>query len=449
MPGQVPGVDSYFSTWWVTSTEECAPLKSPHTHQPKPHGSSGARFRRCVPGRAGLATPPPAASDSGPIVPAHAPNLSFQNPVELYVLSSLRRLHAVPLKNMRSAIAYLRETAPTDHPLADCDLLTTRSDLFVEQSGKHLNISRAGQFEMKAHLLRCIEAGRQRGRRTSGQTAASGPEERNNRGGGSRSRDQVRTATNPGHRHPHGDHLPTQARRRNSRAARRGIRATRGRSNQSDQLRGIEPRCVTPPTIYVGDQAAIDACSLPLMGIENTHPVRALSLAMPDAHYPSWGSKTGIEIDTSFVVPITSLPLMGIENAGGGLPAHPAARPHYPSWGSKTTTLRRPRQAAVRAHYPSWGSKTPARLVNYGSSASAHYPSWGSKTMDKDPGILQTSTSLPLMGIENRPIQCTGGGSVYRLITPHGDRKRGCRSRRSSCEKNSSLPLMGIENPTP
>ena len=72
-----------------------------------------------------------------PIVPAHAPNLSFQNLVELYVLSSLRRLHAVPLKNVRSAIAYLRDTAGTDHPLADCDLLTDRSDLFVEQTGDY------------------------------------------------------------------------------------------------------------------------------------------------------------------------------------------------------------------------------------------------------------------------------------------------------------------------
>ena len=73
------------------------------------------------------------------------------------MLSSLRTLHAVPLKNVRSAIAYLRETAQTDHPLADCDLLTDRSDLFVEKTGEYLNISRAGQLEMKAQLLRCMK----------------------------------------------------------------------------------------------------------------------------------------------------------------------------------------------------------------------------------------------------------------------------------------------------
>ena len=72
------------------------------------------------------------------------------------MLSSLRRLHAVPLKNVRSAIAYLRETTQTDHPLADCDLLTDRSDVFVEKTGEYLNISRAGQFEMKKQLLRCM-----------------------------------------------------------------------------------------------------------------------------------------------------------------------------------------------------------------------------------------------------------------------------------------------------
>ena len=73
------------------------------------------------------------------------------------MLSSLRTLHAVPLKNVRSAIAYLRETAQTDHPLADCDLLTDRSALFVEKTGEYLNISRAGQLEMKAQLLRCMK----------------------------------------------------------------------------------------------------------------------------------------------------------------------------------------------------------------------------------------------------------------------------------------------------
>ncbi len=36
-----------------------------------------------------------------------------QNLVELYVLSSLGRLHSVPLKNVLRAIAYLRDSAET------------------------------------------------------------------------------------------------------------------------------------------------------------------------------------------------------------------------------------------------------------------------------------------------------------------------------------------------
>ena len=91
-----------------------------------------------------------------PVVPADPPHLSFQNLVELYVLSSLRIFHTVPLKNVRSAITYLREAARTDHPLADCDLLTDRSDLFVEKAGEYLNLSRAGQLETKEQLHRCM-----------------------------------------------------------------------------------------------------------------------------------------------------------------------------------------------------------------------------------------------------------------------------------------------------
>ena len=72
------------------------------------------------------------------------------------MLSSLRTLHAVPLKNVRSAIAYLRDTERTGHPLADCELLSDRLDLFVEKTGEYLNISRAGQLEMKAQLLQCM-----------------------------------------------------------------------------------------------------------------------------------------------------------------------------------------------------------------------------------------------------------------------------------------------------
>ena len=75
---------------------------------------------------------------------------------------------------VRSWICVETRYTHTDHPLADCDLLTDRSDLFaLSKTGEYLNISRAGQLEMKAQLASVHEAGRQRSRRASRQTPAS------------------------------------------------------------------------------------------------------------------------------------------------------------------------------------------------------------------------------------------------------------------------------------
>ena len=91
------------------------------------------------------------------VVPADPPYLSFQNLVELYVLSSLRSLHGVRLSRIRIAIDYLREVEGTTRPLADYRLLTNRSDVFVEAAGEYLNLSRDGQLELKAQLLKCMK----------------------------------------------------------------------------------------------------------------------------------------------------------------------------------------------------------------------------------------------------------------------------------------------------
>ncbi|MDE0025000.1 MAG: hypothetical protein OXP69_11375 [Spirochaetaceae bacterium] len=92
-----------------------------------------------------------------PVVTADPPYLSFQNLVELYVLSSLRNLHGVRLSRIRIAIDYLRKVEGTTHPLADYRLLTDRSDVFVETAGEYLNLSRDGQLELKAQLLKCMK----------------------------------------------------------------------------------------------------------------------------------------------------------------------------------------------------------------------------------------------------------------------------------------------------
>lgn len=92
------------------------------------------------------------------IVPAdpETGSLSFGNLVETYVLGSLRRVHGVPLHNIRSAIERTRVEFHTEHPLSDLDLLTDRTDVFVEQFGEYLNLSKDGQIEMKAQLVDCL-----------------------------------------------------------------------------------------------------------------------------------------------------------------------------------------------------------------------------------------------------------------------------------------------------
>lgn len=75
--------------------------------------------------------------------------LSFRNLVELHVLSSIRRTHKVELQAVRRAIKYLQDRFQSDHPLLDHQMMTDKKDLFIEEYGKILNISRNGQTEMR------------------------------------------------------------------------------------------------------------------------------------------------------------------------------------------------------------------------------------------------------------------------------------------------------------
>ena len=87
-------------------------------------------------------------------VPAHAPTLlSFLNLTELHVLAAIRRQHEVKMPSIRSAIQYLaahaRHAMDRRHPLISRDLETDGLDLFTEQYGQLINISRAGQTAMR------------------------------------------------------------------------------------------------------------------------------------------------------------------------------------------------------------------------------------------------------------------------------------------------------------
>ena len=90
--------------------------------------------------------------------------LSFFNLVELHVLAAIRRRHAVPMRKIRSAIDYLRENTQDESdklpPLLSRRLQTNGLDLFIEQYGRLVNISRAGQLAIRSVIeaaLRRIE----------------------------------------------------------------------------------------------------------------------------------------------------------------------------------------------------------------------------------------------------------------------------------------------------
>ena len=78
---------------------------------------------------------------------------SFHNLVELHVLAAIRRKYTVPMPKVRSAIDFLRDNTRDVfgklHPLISEQLQTDGLDLFIEQYGKLVNVSSAGQLEMR------------------------------------------------------------------------------------------------------------------------------------------------------------------------------------------------------------------------------------------------------------------------------------------------------------
>lgn len=84
-----------------------------------------------------------------PVASARPPMLSFWNLVEAYVLAALRRHHLVPLQRVRKALRYVERELNTKRPLIQQQFMTNGLDLFVEQYGRLVNASRAGQTEMR------------------------------------------------------------------------------------------------------------------------------------------------------------------------------------------------------------------------------------------------------------------------------------------------------------
>lgn len=80
------------------------------------------------------------------------PVLSFTNLVEAHVLDAIRRKHQIPLDKIRLAIRYLREEFGSEHPLSDYRLETDGLDLFVQEYGRLINITRSGQLAIRELL---------------------------------------------------------------------------------------------------------------------------------------------------------------------------------------------------------------------------------------------------------------------------------------------------------
>ncbi len=87
---------------------------------------------------------------------AHPRLLSFFNVVEAHILNALRRVHDVPMENVRRAIARVEETLASQHPLIDARFKTDGVNLFVEHCDNLMDQN--GQFAIRqaieAHLER-------------------------------------------------------------------------------------------------------------------------------------------------------------------------------------------------------------------------------------------------------------------------------------------------------
>lgn len=84
--------------------------------------------------------------------------LSFFNLAEAHVLSAVRRIHQLPLPNIRAALRYVAHEFNTKHPLIDQKFRTDGVSLFIERLGRLINATENGQIVMREffeqHLAR-------------------------------------------------------------------------------------------------------------------------------------------------------------------------------------------------------------------------------------------------------------------------------------------------------
>jgi uncharacterized protein (DUF433 family) len=77
------------------------------------------------------------------------PLLSFANLIEAHVLRSLRTEHGVPVKALRSALAYAEKSLGIERLLLRRELRADAGKIFLDRYGKLIELSASGQLAMR------------------------------------------------------------------------------------------------------------------------------------------------------------------------------------------------------------------------------------------------------------------------------------------------------------
>ena len=93
------------------------------------------------------------------LVPARKapPVLSFWNLVEIYVLASIRREHAVSMPRVRKALSFVETRLNVRRPLISEQFFTDGVDLFVERYSKLMSASADGQLAVRDLLFGALK----------------------------------------------------------------------------------------------------------------------------------------------------------------------------------------------------------------------------------------------------------------------------------------------------
>jgi len=79
--------------------------------------------------------------------------LSFSNLVEAFVLRAIRRQHGISIPKVRRALTFVAEKLRLERPLINVRFQTDGADLFVEEMGSLVNVSTAGQTEIRSAII--------------------------------------------------------------------------------------------------------------------------------------------------------------------------------------------------------------------------------------------------------------------------------------------------------